>query len=101
MLEELKVRRRMLVQIQRRYAEADRDWARAIAEASRWFPATPPHPLAPIGNPGSHVREVYDARDRALAQLGAARAKLHAAQARAGRRDATRTRTIHHRSGPI
>lgn len=85
---ELATRRRMLAVTYRRYLEADRDLTLALRETRRWFPASSPPYRWTIGDPGSRVRRLYDRRERAVAQLVAARAKLETAKRRLAARDA-------------
>ncbi|MFC2967590.1 hypothetical protein [Acidimangrovimonas pyrenivorans] len=84
---ELATRRRLLRLTFQRYIEADREWREALLEMKSWFPKfAAPHGGA-IGNPGSRVRRVYDARARALLQFEAAQAKFETAKRRLAERE--------------
>ncbi|MCW3782434.1 hypothetical protein [Defluviimonas salinarum] len=92
---DLRVQRRVLVASYTRYMVADREWTVATQEARSWFPAgkRPTSPL--LGDPGSRVRRLYEARERALQRLLLAREKLERARLRLAerrRRDAEGTR---------
>lgn len=83
---ELATRRRALRLTFQRYVEADREWRRALLDMKRWFPVSIVQHGAAIGNPGSRVRKLHDARTRALIQFEAARRKFEMAKQRlAGR----------------
>lgn len=79
---DLEFRRQVLLKIYRRYLAADRAWLIASQEVQTWFPRQHGRAATPIGNPGSHVRYVYERRDQALQQLSAARQKLEEARQR-------------------
>lgn len=86
MQSELATRRRVLLVIYQRYLNADRDWNRALSEATTWFPPSNPPYRWSIGDPGSPVRQRYEARERAIQQLEVARFKLEEARQRAAKR---------------
>lgn len=77
---ELSARRRVLRLTFQRYIEADREWRAAMLEVKRWFPGSVSSFGGVIGDPGSRVRKVYDARMRALLQFEAARLKFEMAK---------------------
>jgi hypothetical protein len=77
----------VLAQASLLYARADLEWRRAASSARALFPAQSRPRLAPIGDPHSHVRRLWDARARALARMIAARAALERARARRRRMD--------------
>ncbi len=69
MAPDLQTRRRALVILYRRHLRAERAWRLAQREALSWFPLGTRPSVRPIGNPGSHVRRLYEKRNRTLAQL--------------------------------
>ena len=79
---DLEFRRHVLVKIYRRYLAADRAWLVASREVQTWFPKQSRRVATAIGNPGSHIRDLYERRDQALRQLAAARHKLQEARQR-------------------
>lgn len=79
---DLEFRRQVLLKIYKRYLAADKAWSEASREAQTWFPRQSRRTVAAIGNPGSHIRDVYERRDLALRQLAAARQKLEDARKR-------------------
>lgn len=89
MQSELAMRRRALGITYRRYIEADLAWHTALEEMRVWFPPTDRPNRAAMGNPGSEMRRIYEARARALVQLEAARQKLETARRRLARRAGT------------
>lgn len=84
---DLEVRRRVLAITYRRYLTADRAWSEALREVRAWFPRGSGPNRAPIGDPGSPVRRLYERRERALLQLQAARQQLESAKRRLRGRD--------------
>ncbi|MDW4498473.1 hypothetical protein R5H30_10815 [Sulfitobacter sp. D35] len=86
---DLEKRRRVLVTTYRRYLDADRAWSVAQSEVKAWFPEMTMAHRVTIGDPGSKVRRLYDARSRAMLQFQTARTKLEAARLRLARREAT------------
>ena len=76
MAPDIKARRRALKIIYKRYLRADRAWRLAQEEALSWSPASRRPTVPPIGDPGSHVRKLYDYRDRVLAQLTVAHQEM-------------------------
>lgn len=83
---ELEFRRQVLVKIYRRYLAADQAWSVASREAQAQFPRQTCRTATAIGNPGSHIRDVYERRDLALLRLTAARRKLEEARQRIANR---------------
>ena len=82
MQSELATRRRALGLTYRRYIEADLAWHTALDEMRVWLPPTERPNRAAMGNPGSEMRRIYEARARALIQFEAARQKLETARRR-------------------
>jgi hypothetical protein len=78
----LTVRRRVLARTWIRYVEADLAWARESRAARAWFPAEERPDARPIGDPGSRVRRLHEARERALLRFLAARAAFERARNR-------------------
>ncbi|TMV58320.1 hypothetical protein FGG78_36515 [Thioclava sp. BHET1] len=85
---ELRSRRRVLGLALQRYSEADRDWRSALLEMKRWFPASSALYHDAIGDPGSRLRNLHDARTKALLRFETAHVKFVTARARAARRAA-------------
>ena len=83
---ELTTRRRVLRLTFQRYIEADREWRQALVEMKRWFPRSAAPYGGAIGDPGSRVRRIYDARMRALLQFEAAYQKFETARRRLAQR---------------
>lgn len=83
---ELTTRRRVLHLTFQRYIEADRVWREALLEMKSWFPLSASPYGGAIGDPGSPVRKVYDARMRALLQFEAAHVKFETAKQRLAKR---------------
>lgn len=79
------VRLRGLARASLLYARADLDWRRAAATARAVFPAVDRPGHAPIGDPNSRVRQLWEARERALARMLALRAAIERARARQAR----------------
>lgn len=77
---DLRVPRRVLVESYKRYVETDRQWIVAEYEAKSWFPAGSPPAIVYLGDIGSKVRRLHDARERALERLMFARAELERAR---------------------
>ena len=78
----LQLRRRVLARTWLGYVEADLAWARASRAARAWFPAGQRPDARPIGDPGSRVRRLHEARERALLRFLAARAAFERARTR-------------------
>lgn len=78
----LETRRRALLIVYRRYLRAEDAWRQAQIEALSWFPERIRPAVAPIGNPGSSLRRLYDRRMQALTKLTVARQKLDEARRR-------------------
>ena len=79
---DLAVQRRVLMKSYRLYLEADRTWTLAVQGARSWFPEGRRPAGMLLGNPRSRVRQLYEARDRALQRLLIARAELERSQRR-------------------
>lgn len=79
---DLEARRRVLILMYQRYAEADRRWNLALREISAWFPTEKQPSRSRMGDPGSPIRRLYEQRKRAMFQLEAARKKLDVARQR-------------------
>ena len=79
---DLKTRRRMLVHASIRYARSDRALARALDDARQFVPDVTVHSVLRIGQPGSRIRQLYDARHAAMERLQVARLKFEIARAR-------------------
>ncbi len=69
MTPDLNFHRRVLVVLYRKYLDADRAWRLAQTEALSWFPLDTRPAGSLMGNPGSHLRRLYERRDRALSQF--------------------------------
>ena len=82
MQSELMTRRRVLHLSYERYLKADRAWALALSDMRQWFPTGARPYRAAIGDPGSRMRELYEARARALLRLETARVKFATAKQR-------------------
>lgn len=78
----LHLRRRVLARSWLAYVEADRAWTVAASAARAWFPAGQRPDARPIGDPGSRVRHLHEARERALLRFLAARAAFERARMR-------------------
>lgn len=85
MQRDLSVQRWVLIVSYRRYLDADRAWTQVQREARSWFPARKPSKVTILGDPGSRVRRIYEAREEALARLLLVRAKLERARKRLDR----------------
>ncbi|MCV2869913.1 hypothetical protein OEW28_14875 [Defluviimonas sp. WL0002] len=92
---DLSVQRRALSKSYRLYLDADRRWTVAVQETKSWFSGTTRPPTAFLGDPGSRVRRLYDARDRALQRLLVARGKLEEARRRLRDRKSSSGRTLY------
>lgn len=79
---DLKKRRSFLILARSRYDAADTEWRAALREAAALVPGVRRRNCWSIGNPGSQIRRLYEARDRSLQQLTVARVKLEAARRR-------------------
>lgn len=55
------------------WLEAEDRWQATIQEIALLVPSARTHPTLPIGQPGSRVRRIYDARVRAIEALQVAR----------------------------
>ncbi|MEM8631939.1 MAG: hypothetical protein AAGF74_11930 [Pseudomonadota bacterium] len=83
---DLAARKRAVVIVFRRYLEAERSLNDLRRDARTWFPPSRKPGPAAIGNPGSVVRNAYERRARAIAQLEVAILKLNIAKRRLARR---------------
>lgn len=79
---DLKKRRSFLILARTRYEVADAEWRAALREASVLVPGVRRRNCWSIGNPGSQIRRLYEARDRTLQQLTVAKVKLETARKR-------------------
>jgi len=79
---DLIVHRKVLVKCFRLYLDADRDWTLAVQEARSWFPSGRRPGGLLLGEPRSRVRQLYEARERALQRLLVAREKLERSRMR-------------------
>ncbi|MFC6638862.1 hypothetical protein GV827_19170 [Sulfitobacter sp. JBTF-M27] len=79
---DLKSRRRLLVIASQRYVVADSAWQQGLREAAAFIPDVVSHNIRKIGNPGSRIRKLYEARDHALQRLLVAQFKLQVAKKR-------------------
>lgn len=86
MTPDIEARRRALQVVYDRYLRADRAWRLAQKEALAWFPASRRPAVPPIGDPGSHVRRLFDYRNRSLALLTIAHHEVTLARRRSARR---------------
>ena len=86
MQQEFTTRRRALRVTFERYVEADRAWREALLAMNDWFPQSPALHVGMIGNPGSPMRRLFDARSRALLHFEVAQVKLAAAKRRLAER---------------
>ena len=77
MTPDLETHRRVLLVMYRRYLRAERACRHAQREALSWFPARTRRSVRPIGDPGSHVRRLYEHRNKLLAQLTLAHQELN------------------------
>ena len=84
---DLGVQHRVLIRSYRFYLDADRDWTAALEEAKSWYPVGQRKTSCFLGDPGSRIRRLYEARERALNRLLLAREKLESARMRLARRD--------------
>ena len=75
-------RHRVLARAFAAYLAADRAWRMEAGWARLYFPPADRPPSVPIGDPGSRVRRLHEARERALLRFLAAREKLEAARRR-------------------
>ncbi len=89
---DLTVQRRVLARSYRLYLDADRSWSLAVRESKSWFPLSHRPPTAFLGDPGSRLRRLHDARERALQRLLVARSKLEQARRRLEERERTEVR---------
>lgn len=85
---ELMTRRRALRLAFERYIEADKTWRDALVGLNDWFPRSANRRPGLIGNPGSPIRRLYDARSRALLRLEVTQVKLATAKRRLAERRA-------------
>ena len=90
---DLKSRRRVLVNASKSYVFADDAWHHGL-DRNTWT----------IGNPGSRIRKLYEARDKALQRLVVAQLKIQVAKKRIRDRQsrpskATLFLAIHHKLG--
>lgn len=83
---ELTTRRRALRIALERYIEADRAWRDALLAMNDWFPQNAALHAGMIGNPGSRMRRLFDARSRALLHFEVTQVKLAAAKRRLAER---------------
>lgn len=88
----LEPQRRVLVIAYQRYLAADRALQSARSNAMSWLPKAPSRHTSLIGDPGSHIRRLYEHHDRALARLALAREALEEAESRMRKR---RRRTVY------
>ncbi len=79
---DLKSRRRLLVNASQSYLVADGAWRQGLREARAFIPDAINHNVWKIGNLGSRIRKLYEARDRALQRLVAAQLKIQVAKKR-------------------
>ncbi|MCW3784575.1 hypothetical protein [Defluviimonas salinarum] len=84
---DLGVQRKVLVKSYRRYLDADHDWTMAVEQSLSWVQPRDRPQVSGLGEPGSRVRRLYEARERALQRLVAARDKLERARRRIEQRD--------------
>jgi len=82
---DLNFRRLVLVVLYRKYLDADRAWRLAQSEALSWFPLDARPGGSLMGNPGSHLRRLYERRDRALSQFMVVYGEIEQARRRAAR----------------
>jgi hypothetical protein len=85
MTSDLNFHRRVLVVLYRKYQDADRAWRLAQSEALSWFPLDTRPAGSLMGNPGSHLRRLYERRDRALSQFMVVYGEIDQARRRAAR----------------
>jgi hypothetical protein len=85
MTSDLDFHRRVLVVLYRKYLDADRAWRLAQGEALSWFPLEARPAGSLMGNPGSHLRRLYERRDRALSQFMVVYGEIDQARRRAVR----------------
>jgi len=69
-------------QCQQRYVVADCAWQQGLRDAGEFIPDAVGHNVWKIGNPGSRIRKLYEARDHALQRLVAAQLKIQVAKKR-------------------
>ncbi|KHA53128.1 hypothetical protein [Sulfitobacter geojensis] len=79
---DLKSRRRLLVNASQSYVVADGAWQQGLREAGAFIPDAINHNVWKIGNPGSRIRKLYEARDHALQRLVVAQLKIQSAKKR-------------------
>ena len=91
---DLAVRRRAVFVVYRRFLEADQAWHDACVQMNAWFPPSVRTRAAAIGHPGSRIRQLYNQRERAIAQLEVARLKLDIAKKRLARQRRPGTRRV-------
>jgi hypothetical protein len=78
----LKSRRRLLLNASQSYVVADCAWQQGLRDAGEFIPDAVGHNVWKIGNPGSRIRKLYEARDHALQRLVAAQLKIQVAKKR-------------------
>ena len=101
---DLKSRRRVLVNASQSYVFADDAWHHGLREAATFIPDAVGRNTWTIGNPGSRIRKLYEARDHALQRLVVAQLKIQVAKKRIRDRQsrppkATLFLAIHHKLG--
>jgi hypothetical protein len=79
---DLKSRRRLLVNASQSYVVADGAWQQGLRDAGAFIPDAVDHNVWKIGNPGSRIRKLYEARDHALQRLVLAQLKIRVAKKR-------------------
>lgn len=79
---DLKSRRRLLVNASQSYVVADGAWHQGLREAVAFISDAVGHNVWKIGNPGSRIRKLYEARDHALQRLVVAQLKIQVAKKR-------------------
>ncbi|SER59011.1 hypothetical protein SAMN04490244_101603 [Tranquillimonas rosea] len=80
-----RVSRRLYIRSYREFLDADIAWQRALDHAALYVPQARTRLSWQIGSPGSHIRALYEARNRAVERLALARLKARNAEARANR----------------
>ncbi|MGR3635007.1 MAG: hypothetical protein ACU0BK_03680 [Shimia sp.] len=79
---DLKTCRRLFVQASQSYTAADFAWRKALSHARALVPGAVSRKVSTIGAPGSRMRRLYEARDKALHRLQVAHLKLDVARTR-------------------
>lgn len=79
---DLKSRRRLLINASQSYVFADDAWHQGLREATAFITDAVGPNTWKIGNPGSRIRMLYEARDQALQRLVVARLKIQVAKQR-------------------